>query len=178
MRENFRLPKMIENSASDFTVCLMTEEEVEGVKQLEVESGLGSWTLNDYKKEVYRDDSVCLVVKSRKHELVGFGVSRFVVGVKKELMTVEDGNFAEIYNVCVSKNYRKKGIGWHLLCEMICHFKLKEVRTIWLDVRESNLSAIRFYERNGFKKDYTRKLFYSKPSENSIVMKLLLPSGN
>ena len=46
------------------------------------------------------------------------------------------------------------------------------IKNIFLEVRESNQTAINFYKKNKFKEISIRKNYYSKPTENAIIMKL------
>ena len=51
-----------------------------------------------------------------------------------------------------------------------CHAENKGVARIVLEVRASNDSAIRLYERNGFVQCGMRKGFYEFPKEDAYVM--------
>lgn len=42
----------------------------------------------------------------------------------------------------------------------------------YLEVRESNLGAISFYEKLGFERVGIRKNFYTAPTENAVLMAL------
>ena len=42
----------------------------------------------------------------------------------------------------------------------------------YLEVRESNLWAIQFYEKLGFERVGMRKIFYTAPTENAVLMAL------
>lgn len=79
---------------------------------------------------------------------------------------------ADITNVCVSPEFRRRGIGNELLQFLIRQGREKEIDAFFLEVRESNEAAIALYEKNGFKKIGLRKNFYEKPVENGIVMSL------
>jgi ribosomal-protein-alanine N-acetyltransferase len=46
----------------------------------------------------------------------------------------------------------------------------KELSFITLEVRESNESAINFYDSQGFEKIAVRKNYYSNPIENAVLM--------
>jgi len=56
----------------------------------------------------------------------------------------------EIERIYVRSSHQRKGIGQFLLDQAIHIAKAKGLKLIWLGVWEHNLSAIRFYERNGF----------------------------
>ena len=44
------------------------------------------------------------------------------------------------------------------------------IKNLFLEVRESNLGAIAFYERFGFSKIGRRKIYYRDPEEAAITM--------
>lgn len=44
------------------------------------------------------------------------------------------------------------------------------IKKIMLEVRESNLPAIKLYEKYNMKKDGVRKNYYREPLENAILM--------
>ncbi|MFM6935311.1 MAG: N-acetyltransferase family protein [Flavobacteriales bacterium] len=56
----------------------------------------------------------------------------------------------EIERIYVRSSHQRRGIGQFLLDQAIQIAKAKGLKLIWLGVWEHNLSAIRFYERNGF----------------------------
>ena len=69
-------------------------------------------------------------------------------------------NKAEMLNFVIEPNYQNQGYGKKLLN---CAFKelIKiGVKSIILEVREYNDNAIKFYEKNGFKKLLIRKNYY------------------
>lgn len=83
---------------------------------------------------------------------------------------------SEIFGIAVSPAEQHKGIGGKLLeaFEKRClEFQEDSVKIvdIFLEVRELNCSAIRFYELNNFKVIAVRKLYYANPAENALIMK-------
>ena len=71
----------------------------------------------------------------------------------------------EILNFCVDINYRNNGIG----NELFGAVNNIHIGMISLEVRETNLGARRFYERQGFKSVAIRKNYYSN-GDNAILM--------
>lgn len=113
------------------------------------------------------------MVAKAANEVIGFLVARLI------MITIDNQNFnsfcneseVEIYNLAVEKQFRRMGVGRNLLNEI---FKCKEPRwigKIWLEVRESNQEAIKFYMANGFTIIYQRKNFYHSPTEDALVLK-------
>lgn len=71
-----------------------------------------------------------------------------------------------VTNVAVLPEFRGQGIAQALINEQMKN----EMDFITLEVRESNLPAIRLYEKTGFKNVGTRPNFYTNPTENAIIM--------
>ena len=76
-----------------------------------------------------------------------------------------------ISNVAVFREYQNQKIGSMLLKNFIEFIKDK-CEFISLEVRKSNLLAIKLYEKFGFKKVAIRKDFYKKPSEDALIYTL------
>ena len=71
-----------------------------------------------------------------------------------------------VTNVAALPEYRRLGIAGKLLNEAMKN----DMQFITLEVRESNLPAIRLYEKEGFQNMGIRPNFYSNPTENAIIM--------
>lgn len=90
-------------------------------------------------------------------EVAGFVVFRLVAD--------DEG---EILNLAVDPGMRRRGAGTRLL-----RHALAAGAPVWyLEVRASNETAIRFYERAGFRAVGTRHGYYSDPAEDAVVMRL------
>lgn len=81
------------------------------------------------------------------------------------LMILDSIDVYEILAIATIEEYRNKGIAQKLLNKI-------KIKNIFLEVRESNQTAINFYKKNKFKEISIRKNYYSKPNENAIIMKL------
>ncbi len=82
----------------------------------------------------------------------------------------EIGDTGEITNVAVHPNYRKMGIASMLLEKLIEYCRNDGFMFLNLEVRESNIPAIKLYEKFNFKKVGLRKNYYKNPTENAILM--------
>lgn len=151
-------------------ITRMTSDNIETVKKIEIECGLSPWTLNDYEEEIKRKDSIILISQN-KNIITGFVVARLIMQKDSQLGFK---NEAEIYNIAVKKEFRKKGIAQALINRLLRRAKINKVSKIWLEVRESNYPAINFYRKNNFSVTGTRKNFYYSPVENAIAMCLNL----
>ena len=77
---------------------------------------------------------------------------------------------ADVTNVAVRPEYRKKGVASELLVELMKAGSLRGVRNYSLEVRAGNLPAIALYEKLGFKTEGLRKGFYREPVEDALIM--------
>lgn len=79
------------------------------------------------------------------------------------LITYDNVDSLDIFEIAVDKNFRKKGIASKLLN------RINDERKILLEVSEKNKIAINLYEKNGFKMISRRKNYYLDGSD-AIVM--------
>jgi ribosomal-protein-alanine N-acetyltransferase len=131
------------------------------------EVNLGVWQTDDYKKELDRKDSYLLTAKKCRI-VVGFITVRFTLADSFDKSIYSE---ADIINIGVSRDYQRKGIGSLLLNEFLINAKKLKIKTVWLEVRESNTKAQKFYRLNGFVEVHKRMNFYTQPSENAFVMR-------
>ena len=134
------------------------------------ETRLSPWTAQNYLDELKNDNAIMLrLVSDDDNAVIGFIVGRLVIGGD-----CEGTRDAEIYNIAVVELEQRKGCGQRLFEAFIAECRKKGVANVWLEVRESNTTAIRFYERNGFQRVQTRNHFYENPREHALLMKLIL----
>lgn len=81
---------------------------------------------------------------------------------------------AEVLNLAVAPEHRRKGRGGVLLAAAVEEFRMGGVRRVFLEVRESNAAGIAFYEKHGFSKAGRREGYYRDPLEAAIVMEIKL----
>ncbi len=74
-----------------------------------------------------------------------------------------------INDIAVTASARKAGVGTALLCALEQYAKAQGAAVIQLEVRASNETAIRFYERCGFVQNGRRKRYYSAPAEDALL---------
>ncbi|NIM47789.1 MAG: ribosomal protein S18-alanine N-acetyltransferase [Gemmatimonadales bacterium] len=76
----------------------------------------------------------------------------------------------EILNLAVHEDHRRQGIGRRLVRKALTLLAAQGARTVFLEVRESNLAARAFYERLGFKERGRRRHYYRRPREDALVL--------
>jgi ribosomal-protein-alanine N-acetyltransferase len=133
------------------------------------ETSLNHWSAESYLAELKNPHSIAHRLESDDNHTIGFVVGRIVPAADSA-----DHLDAEIYNIGVIHSEQGQGNGHLLIDEFSRECRAKYVRSIWLEVRESNLQAISFYLRNDFLSVNLRRDFYSDPRENAIVMRRML----
>ena len=78
---------------------------------------------------------------------------------------------SELYRVASLPDCRKCGIGARLMTAYLGAISACGVSDAFLEVRESNKTAIALYEKNGYTKVGCRKNYYRCPTENAAVYK-------
>jgi len=76
----------------------------------------------------------------------------------------------EILNLAVAKGDRRQGEGAALSRQMMNSFAARGVQRVFLEVRESNLGAIAFYQRLGFRQVGRREGYYQQPAEAALIL--------
>ena len=90
-----------------------------------------------------------------------------VVAYGGMICAVDEG---QITNIAVLPEYRRRGMGDALVRALLRYAKDEHLDTVTLEVRASNAAAIALYRRLGFREVGRRKAFYSKPTEDALIM--------
>ena len=93
-----------------------------------------------------------------EQQVAGFLVARLVA------------SDVEILNIAVDPERRCSQIGTALLRELLAWPPAAEAENIFLEVRESNRPAIRFYEERGFQQAGRRTNYYRDPVEDALLL--------
>lgn len=144
---------------SNITIRPMEEKDLDEVCRMEEEAFSMPWHRESFLEMIQNENALYLVAQNGENEIMGS------CGV---LNIVGDGS---VTNVVVDAKYRKLGVG-SLLMEALLRLGAEElgIEAFTLEVRVSNMSAIRLYEKMGFENVGIRKNFYEKPTEDAIIM--------
>jgi len=81
---------------------------------------------------------------------------------------------AHLMNIAVAPDLRQQGAGTRLVANLIQESRRESVEVISLEVRVSNLAAIRLYQKFGFQPVGLRKNYYTDEGEDALLMELEL----
>ena len=91
-------------------------------------------------------------------------------GVPKGFITYSvNVDTADMQDLFVEEDCRKKGVGCALVSAFIESAKLRGLKKLFLEVRENNAPAINLYKKSGFTSISIRKKYYSD-GENALVL--------
>jgi [ribosomal protein S18]-alanine N-acetyltransferase len=120
-------------------------------------SEIAQWSLWDYDR-VARGEMAGWVSENERGEVTGFIVTRRIA------------NDLEILNFAVRPTARRQGIGAALLGEALRWGSTFSAERAFLEVRASNLAALRFYEHYKFRVTGRRPHYYTAPIEDALVL--------
>lgn len=115
------------------------------------------WSLSSLEKELTNPNALYIVVKLGE-KVVGFG----------GIWVVFDE--ATVINIAVHPDYRGIHISDIIMENLINKAKSMGACSMTLEVRISNIPAIKLYEKYGFIIEGTRKNFYDNPKEDGHIM--------
>lgn len=124
----------------------MLPDDVERVLQIEQQVYPWGWS-----EAIFHD---CLRVgyncwlALEQQQLVGYGVMSVAVGE------------AHLLNIAVAPARQRSGVGALLLRHLLMEARQRQAETLFLEVRPSNRSALRLYERFGFNRIGCRRGYY------------------
>ena len=93
-------------------------------------------------------------------------------GVAGYLIGREVAGTGEVLNLAVAPESRRRGIGGALLDAGLATFRRRKVDEVFLEVRESNISAQALYVGHGFRPVGQRASYYRNPREDALVLRL------
>ncbi len=144
----------------------MKDTDIAAVSRIEKLTHIQPWSEN-VLTDCYHSDYLCLVAEENDYqkELKGYIILSQVL------------DEAHLLNLCVSLKYQGFGLGRELTARGIKEVVKRGARKMFLEVRRSNMRAIRLYESFGFSEIGIRHNYYqgSSLSEDAVVMALVLP---
>ena len=128
----------------------MREADVEAVMEVETSAYPYPWTsviFHDCLRVGY-----CCWVYVLDRKIIGHGVMSVVAGE------------CHILNICLHPHWQHRGLGRKLVNRLLSIARQRQADTAFLEVRESNSSALALYRSMGFHEIGTRRGYY--PADN------------
>ncbi len=135
----------------------MRENDIPGAARLEKLYFSMPWSLKQLTESL-ANPSYLFLVAEEEGGIIGYG------GL---LRILDEG---DVTNIVIEEAHRGKGLGRKLAAALVEEGHRWGIREFTLEVRVSNLSAIRIYESLGFTKEGLRRKFYEKPTEDAWIM--------
>jgi ribosomal-protein-alanine acetyltransferase len=120
-------------------------------------SQAAQWPFESYASLANSPGGILLVCEA-KTQVIGFVAAR------------QAADEAEILNIAVHSDFRRKGVASALLLGALDAFRRSAIAQVFLELRESNLPARILYERHGFIRTGRRKSYYANPTEDALCM--------
>lgn len=135
----------------------MQAEDVIAVEELEKNTFSMPWSQYAFLEMTTRKECIFVVVE----------IETGIVGYCGITNILGEG---DITNVAVKPDARGKGIAEAMIGKILDWGKEAGITEFTLEVRSSNIPAIRLYEKLGFQIEGIRKKFYDKPKEDAFIM--------
>ncbi len=125
------------------------------------------WQLRSFEYELENRDAI-LKVAVLNVEIVGYICVRSILDV------------THVMDVAVTPRLKRTGIGGLLLSNALQELRRvrPDINLITLEVRESNIAAVKLYEKYGFREIGRRRGYYTKPIEDALIMELDMNEDN
>lgn len=148
-REDFKLARLAETS--------LTADDIDDVMNIERHSFNPPWSKSMFMEELANPGSVCMVFRF-DHKVVAFELFWILL------------DEAHLMNIAVIPDFRRLGIGEHMMKRLEETCVQKGVRRILLDVARRNEPARLLYRKSGFSSVGFRKRYYPAINDDAIVM--------
>ncbi len=117
--------------------------------------------------EPWSETALSLLLEGENVGFAALDESGKVVGYGGMVSVLDEG---QITNIAVNPDCRRQKIGESIVLALLRYGEENGISSFSLEVRESNTAAVALYEKLGFVAVGKRKNFYSKPTENAIIM--------
>lgn len=134
----------------------MVDDDVPRVMQIEKSGHAFPWTDGIFR-DCIRVGYRCIVLEE-DNNIIAYGV-----------MSVAAGE-AHVFNVAVDIKRRNEGLGRKVMEYMMEDARSRKARSIFLEVRPSNIAAVNLYESLGYNQIGIRKDYYPHPNGREDAM--------
>ena len=136
----------------------MEHKDLETVSAIESVSIIPPWSKASFEEAIEKEETYYIVCEAGGR----------VKGYAGMWIAADE---AEITGVAIEPESRSAGLGTDMVKYLLDKGREVGVKKFFLEVRKSNDSAIRVYEKCGFERVGERKDFYRNPDEDAVVMR-------
>jgi ribosomal-protein-alanine N-acetyltransferase len=149
---------VIEFEAENIRIRPMKLDDLAEIEEIEKAEYTHPWTIGNFSDSLASGYD-CLVCQLQE-KVIGYAVQMFVVGE------------SQILNITLGSKFQRLGYGRTLLERLVAHARDHDATVMLLEVRESNKSAIGFYEAMGFTRNGRRPNYYqiARGREDAVLM--------
>ncbi|MBN2105924.1 MAG: ribosomal protein S18-alanine N-acetyltransferase [Deltaproteobacteria bacterium] len=141
------------------TITAMREKHLDAVVAIEAEVFSDPWSRAMFFQDMQADCAHCYVAVE-DDVVIGYVDAWFVC------------DECTVNRIAFSKKKQRLGNGSTLLSYVMQEAACRGMKTFFLEVRASNMAALRFYEKAGFIKAGLRKAYYSDTREDAVLMSM------
>lgn len=144
---------------SDIKILPMTKDDIDDVVAIESEAyGKHHWAKSSFYDEMSNNLAKYYVAKTSDGETVGYAGTWHII---------DEGH---ITTIAVKKDFLRNHIGEAIIHRIIEDCYKDGIKYLTLEVRVSNIPAIKLYEKYGFQSLGTRKGYYQDNNEDALIM--------
>lgn len=143
---------------TDFEIVKLEEKHLESTAELEKQCFAHPWTADGLKTLVREGGVGFAAIEKPSGKVLSYAGMIFA------------SDMADITDVATLPQYRRQGLSKAVMVRLLEYAAEKNVTSVALDVRVSNLAAITLYEGLGFEIAGKRPRFYRTPPEDAYVM--------
>ena len=121
--------------------------QIDDIVSIESASSFHPWSKTQLQDSIRNQNNLCYSA-TYEGDIIGY------------LIVMLNGETADILNIGIDPNNQRKGHGSLLMSYLYKELKNRLIEEVFLEVRESNQSAISFYLNQGFKEISIRKNYY------------------
>ena len=148
----------------EYNIVPMDRSHIEQIAALERECFSTPWSEAMLTEVLFDAQASFIVAESEDGGVLGYA----------GLHVVLDEGYID--NVAVEPAARRHGVADELL-DVFCRFGQAHLAFLTLEVRSSNAPAIALYRKHGFEEAGRRKNYYTKPTEDAVIMTRCFPRG-
>ena len=142
----------------------MTAADIEEVAAIEQQS-VSPWSVSQLAEEMENQNALILVAR-KLGEIVGWCTVRTIWPE------------TELLKIAVAGGARKRGVATALLTEIIAKLVHTRFKSLFIEVRSNNRSALKLYKKYGFSHIDTRGAYYHSPADDALILMKQLTGNN